>query len=315
MIDVKKILVPVDFSEPSKKAVNYGVSLALRFNARLILAHIVPSHVGFVYTFPSESFAAEKDQAAYARSTLPTMVAPEYHDRLNLMTFVKAGVVKDELLGIIKDENIDLVVMGTNGRNAFERLLLGSVTERMLRQLPVPILTVSHLDPEMELHTTEPVPLCKILYATDLSDGSEVGMKFSLDLARRTGARLTVLHVLEPIQPYWGDMPPFIVTDPERRRQEALTRLMLTIREIGSEGLDVKPMMTAGDPCREILRVADEEKMNLIVLNLEGKTLVERAIIGATAERVIRVAHVPVLSIPVNTKVVGRMREAEATVA
>jgi nucleotide-binding universal stress UspA family protein len=150
---------------------------------------------------------------------------------------------------------------------------------------------------------------------TFFSDGSEVGMKFSLDLARRTGARLTVLHVLEPIQPYWGDMPPFIVTDPEQRRQEALTRLMVTIREIGAQGLDVKPMMTAGDPCREILRVADEEKMNLIVLNLEGKTLVERAIMGATAERVIRMAHVPILSIPVTIKVVSRMREAQATVA
>jgi nucleotide-binding universal stress UspA family protein len=315
MIDVKKILVPVDFSEPSKKAVNYGTSLALQFNARLILAHIVPSHAGFVYTFPTESFAFDKDQASYARSMLPTMVAEEYHERVNLMTIVKVGVVKDELLAIIKDENIGLVVMGTNGRNTFERLLLGSVTERMLRKLHVPILTVSHLDPTMELQSTEPVPLRKILYATDLSDGSEVGMKFSLELSQRTGARLTVLHVLDPIQPYWGDMGTFIVTESEDRGHDALTRLRLSIPEIGSQGVDLKPMMTEGDPAREILRVANEEKMNLIVLNLEGKTLVERAVLGATAERVIRAAHMPVLSIPVTAKVVSPTRESAPTAA
>jgi nucleotide-binding universal stress UspA family protein len=315
MFDVKKVLVPVDFSEPSKKAVNYGVSLALQFNARLILAHIVPSPVGFVYTFPTESFAFEKDQSEYAWSMLPTMVAPEYHERVNLMTIVKVGAVKDELLAIIKNENIDLVVMGTNGRNAFERLLLGSVTERMLRKLPVPIWTVSHLDPTVELHSTEPVPLRKILFATDLSDGSEVGMKISLELARRTGARLTVMHVLDPIPPYWGDMGTLVVTETEDRRQDALTRLRLSIREIESQGVDLETMMTQGDPSREILRVADEEKMNLIVLNLEGKTLVERAVLGATAERVIRAARVPVLSIPVNRKVVSLTREPEATVA
>src|SRR5262245_34408426 len=316
MIDVKRILVPVDFSEPSKKAVNYGVSWALQFNARLILAHIVPSHTGFVYTFPTESFAFEKDQAAYARSMLPTMVPEEYHDRLNLMAIVKVGVLKDELLAIIKDEYIDVVVLGTNGRNGFERLFLGSLTERMLRTLPVPILTVSHLDPTMELHSAEPVPLSKILYATDLSNGSEVGMKFSLDLARRTGARLTVLHVLDPIQPFcWNDMGTYIVSDLEDRRQDALTRLKLSIPEIGSQGVDVSSMLTEGDPCREILRVADEEKMNLIILNLEGKTIVERAFLGATAERVIRAAHVPVLSVPVTANVVTRTREPEPTAA
>jgi nucleotide-binding universal stress UspA family protein len=61
MIDIKRILVPVDFSEPSKKAVNYGLSLALQFEARLVLTHIVPTNVGMVYTFPTESFAFEKD--------------------------------------------------------------------------------------------------------------------------------------------------------------------------------------------------------------------------------------------------------------
>src|SRR5262249_6294182 len=134
MIDIKKILVPVDFSEPSKTAVNYGLSLALQFNASLILTHIVPSSTALVYTFPTESFAFEKEQVKHAKATLPSLVPNEYRDRVNLQTIVKVGEVRSELMGILNDEKIDLIVMGTHGRNAVERFLLGSLTERMLRK-------------------------------------------------------------------------------------------------------------------------------------------------------------------------------------
>jgi nucleotide-binding universal stress UspA family protein len=232
------------------------------------------------------------------------------------MTIIKVGDVKDELLGIVKDEKIDLVVMGTNGRNAFERLFLGSVTERLLRHLPVPVLTVSHLDRSMELHGTEPVPMRKILCATDLSTGAEAGLKFSLDLARRTGASVTLLHAVSPMQGmYWSDMGTYLENDLDEIRREALTRLKLSIPEAESQGVDVIPIMREGDAFREILRIASEDRMNLIVLSLEPKTMVERAVLGATAERVVRSAHVPVLSIPVPAAVVTGNREATATAA
>ena len=299
MIDIKKILVPVDFSEPSKQAVNYGLSLALQYNARLVLTHIVPSNVGMVYTFPMESFAFEKEQSAYAKSMLPDLVPPEYRERVNLETVVKIGSVADELLGIVKNDKVDLVVMGTHGRKAFERFLLGSLTERMLRKMPVPILTVSHLNPASELPAAGPVPLRNVLYATDLSDSAEVGLKFSLELARGAGAHLTVLHVLATEMIYWGAEGGYLTKELETLREDAFKRLQLSIPEQWCEGVKVNPLMTEGDAYREILRVADEESSDLIVLNLQGRSLVERALLGSTAERVIRSAHVPVLSIPV----------------
>jgi nucleotide-binding universal stress UspA family protein len=303
MIDIKKILVPVDFSDPSKKAVNYGLSLALQYKARLLLTHIVPSSVGLVTTYPSESFAFQTDQARYAKSTLPSLVPDEKREAVDLQTIVKVGVPKDEILAIVNDEKIDLVVMGTHGRNAFERLLLGSLTERMLRKIPVPILTVSHLDPAMEPRNDGPVPLRNVLYATDLSDSAEVGLKFALELARGAGARLTVLHVLQAIETiYWGAEGGYLTDELDVLRQETFKRLMLSIPEQWSKGVKVIPMMVEGDPFREILRIADEEKTDLIVMNLHGKGFVERALLGSTAERVIRSAQVPVLSIPPTAK-------------
>jgi nucleotide-binding universal stress UspA family protein len=309
MIGIRKILVPVDFSEPSKTAVNYGLSLALQFKARLVLSHIVSPSTGLVYTFPSESLAFEKDQTKYAKSMLPSLIPEEYRSPVDLEIIIKVGEVRDELLGIVTGESIDLVVMGTHGRNAVERFLLGSLTERMLRKLPVPVLTVSHLDPARELHTAGPVPLHHVLYATDLSDSADVGLKFSIELARGTGARLTVLHVLRSLESiYWGaEGGGFLAEELATFRDDTMRRLTNSIPKDGINGVPIVPMLVEGEAFREILRVASEDKADLIVLNLHGKNVVERALLGSTAERVIRLAHTPVLSIPVPAEYAARM--------
>jgi nucleotide-binding universal stress UspA family protein len=313
-MDITKILVPVDFSEPSKRAVNYGLSLALQFKARLVLAHIVPTNIGLGYTFLTETFAVEKDRATHAKSMLPTLIPEEYRDLVNLNIVVKIGNVKDELLGMIKDEKVDLVVMGTHGNSGFQRYVLGSLTERMLRQVPVALLTVSHLDPALEPHDARPVPLRKILYASDLSDNARFGLRSAVELARRTGARLTVLHVLTAAETiYWGAEGGYLAQDLEMIREAAAERLRLSIDPEWLDTVNIVPLMSEGSAFREILRVADEEKINLIVMNLQGKGLIERALLGSTAERVIRSAHVPVLSIPVTVS--QQHVEPESTVA
>ena len=110
MIHVKKIMVPVDFSEPSKKAVNYGLSLASEFRARLVLAHITKF----------DPLSYEK-----AKVHLLRLIPPDYRARLDFEIIVKAGDVRDELLAMVEEGNIDLVVMGSRGRSYFERVLLG----------------------------------------------------------------------------------------------------------------------------------------------------------------------------------------------
>jgi nucleotide-binding universal stress UspA family protein len=267
-----------------------------------------------VYTFPTESLAFEKDQAEYAKSTLPSLIPEEYRSQVDLETIIKVGEVRGELLGIVSDEKIDLVVMGTHGRNAFEKFLLGSLTERMLRKLPVPILTVSHLSPARELHTAGPVPLHHVLYATDLSDSVDVGLKFSIELARGTGSRLTVLHVLRPLQSiYWAaDAGGLLAAELAATiRDDTMRRLTSSIPKEGINGVPVVPMLVEGEPFRQILRVASEDESDLIVLNLHGKSMVERALLGSTAERVIRAAPVPVLSIPVPAEYAAGMIDTE----
>jgi nucleotide-binding universal stress UspA family protein len=297
MVHLKKILVPVDFSGPSKKAVNYGLSLALQFNARVVLAHITPY-----------------DELAYqrAKSTLLQLIPVEHRERLDYEIIVKAGDVRAELLGIADEGDIDLIVMGSRGRSFFERMILGSVTERLLRKVHVPILTVSHIDPEKEIQSPGPVPLQRLVYATDLMEGSEPGLEFSLRLARGLDAFLTVVHVVQPLDAAFpttelaGHMP----DNTAQLRAQSAEKMARTISLVSDGSVPVTTVVAEGIPYDAINRTAAESKADLIIINLQGKSRLDRALLGTTAERVIRTATVPVLSLPMPATYAARWEAA-----
>jgi nucleotide-binding universal stress UspA family protein len=296
MIHVKKIMVPVDFSEPSKKAVNYGLSLASEFQARLVLAHIAPF-----------------DGAAYERAKLQLLrlIPPDYRDRLDFEIVVKAGDVRAELLAIVEEGEIDLVVMGSRGRSYFERVLLGSVAERLLRKLHVPILTVSHLNPEKEIHEPGTVPLRRIVYATDLTEGSEVGLEFSVRLARGLDAHLTVVHAVHADDvAFYGLETGFLPDYVSEARAQAAERMSRMVSLVSNGGVPISTVLADGVPYEAINSVAEKDNADLIVINLQGKGRLERALLGTTAERVIRTATVPVLSLPLPATYAARWAAA-----
>ena len=130
------------------------------------------------------------------------MLSPEDQDDLDLQIRIRSGNIEAEIRTAIDDEAASVVVMGTHHHRLISRLLAGSVTEDVLRKLPVPILTVSS-DPQ-------PRNLSRILFATDLTEPSHDGFKFALDLARKLGAHLMVLHVIEPVPMSLGGGMPVI---------------------------------------------------------------------------------------------------------
>ena len=284
MIHVKKIMVPVDFSEPSKKAVNYGLSLASEFKSRLELTHIT--------TFDTATYDKAKMQ-------MLQLIPADYRDQFDFEIIVKAGDIRQELLAIVDENEIDLVVMGSRGRSYFERMLLGSVTERMLRKLHVPILTVSHLDPEKELHKPGIVPLQRIVYATDLAEGSQVGLEFSIRLAHGLNAHLTVVHVVPAFDVFGHGLETAFAPDYNAEaRALAAERLSKVVALVSDGRVPITTVLADGVPYEAINRIAAEKNADLIVINLQGKGLLDRALIGTTAERVIRTASIPVLSLP-----------------
>jgi nucleotide-binding universal stress UspA family protein len=296
MISLKKILVPVDFSEPSKKAVTYGLTLAGSFSASLILAHIVPESSALLYSIPTQFLEIEKQQYVKAAAEIRHLVPSENASRLSLQTIVKIGIIEEELLRIVRDEGIDLVVMGTHGRQRLSRWFMGSVTEHLLRHVPVPVLTVSHV--EAERLDIGLVTLNRILYATDLSESSSAGLEHAAELARGAGAQLTVLHVVDTEdRMLWG---PAVLARLDRPQLLAELRQKLddVLKQQKAAGVETEALLVEGKPFRKIVEIADERGMDIVVLNLQSKSLFERAFLGSTAERVVRLARTPVLSVP-----------------
>jgi nucleotide-binding universal stress UspA family protein len=169
----------------------------------------------------------------------------------------------------------------------------------MLRKVPVPLLTVSHV--EAEEHAIGFVSLKRILYATDLSESLNTGLTYAVEVARRTGARLTVMHVVDyEDRMLWG---PALIAHLEGERaklvQELRERLSELIAREKLPGVAIDAMVVEGKPFRKIVEIAEERGMDIIVLNLQSKSMLERALLGSTAERVVRLARTPVLSVPV----------------
>jgi nucleotide-binding universal stress UspA family protein len=179
----------------------------------------------------------------------------------------------------------DLVIIGTHGRGGFDRWVLGSVAEKVLRKAPCPVLTVSG-----SAQAAEPRSLFKkILYACDFSVSSLAGLDYALSLAHEADARLTLLHVLE-----W-----LLINDQRRAslETEALERLREAVPTSTKEWLQTEEIVTEGRAYREILSIAQERDADLIVMGVQGRGALDVMFFGSTAHHVVRQAACPVLTV------------------
>ena len=290
---ITKVLVPVDFSPPSTAAVNHAIALARRFRAKLTLLHVIEPSAALTYVFPAESESIDKARYERAERMLAAMVGPEDQDDLDLQISVAIGDIEREIASAIHDHHADIVVMGTHGRRLIGRWLIGSVTQALLRKVDVPILTVCRVP--------RPLSFKRILFAADFSDSSHEGYGHALELAGAMNAGLVVAHVTDKRPPVTFETPEVAaVFDAERRGALDETSEKFTSMKSEADRKDVRieTVVAEGIPAEAISRIADEHEVDFIILAIRKKGRLERALLGTTAERLIREAHVPVLSVP-----------------
>jgi nucleotide-binding universal stress UspA family protein len=145
MITLKTILVPSDFSECSGAAVRYGLELARRFDAQLHLLHVVQDPL--TQPWAAEGFSIPLVDAVDkwrhdARLRLAGQVPAADGERVTVAATVASPF--PEILRYATENNVDLIVMGTHGRGGVTHMLLGSITEKVVRRAPCPVLTVRH---------------------------------------------------------------------------------------------------------------------------------------------------------------------------
>jgi len=145
MIQLKKILVPSDFSDFSKHALRYGCELANRFNAELHLLHVLQDIValvpepGMAFPAPGDYMEEMKQSASRALQDLPD---DEWVRDIPVVREVRVGTPFLEIVRYARDTDIDLVVVGTHGRSGLAHVLLGSTAEKVVRKSACPVLTV-----------------------------------------------------------------------------------------------------------------------------------------------------------------------------
>ncbi len=155
MISLKKILVATDFGDAADAALAYGRELARVFNAQLDIVHVVENVLtrgfgaeGYVASYPE--LQQEVEDAADRQLT--SLVSADERQLLHANTvLLKSNSPAFTIVGYAKDNDVDLIIMGTHGRGAIAHLLMGSVAERVVRTAPCPVLTVRHPEHEFVL--------------------------------------------------------------------------------------------------------------------------------------------------------------------
>jgi nucleotide-binding universal stress UspA family protein len=291
-MELKSILCPIDFSDFSAAAYQHALSLADYYKARLIALHVVE-----LWKYPFADYAAH--EADYAKFS----TALNEGGQLQLQRFVKqysAGGLQPELvvhqgsapsciLSFAQKENMEVIVMGTHGRRGFDRLVLGSSTDRVIRKAACPVLVVSNAsDKVLDNGPDGGHRLSRILYCTDFSNNSEQARRYAISLAAEYGAELTLLHVAEEIPDLAN--APTIITE----RTQQLDKL---VSEAERKILKVRSAVKFGKPYEEIVRYATEAQASLIIMTARGGDAVDRAVFGSTTYRVIQLGPCPVLAI------------------
>ncbi len=298
MVEFRNILCPIDLSDASVRPLAYAAAFARWYEARLTVLHVVPTFdpmqvrsgslgdpVRIVHPMPREQVLDELRRAldAIETATLDVTLAAEAGDAV--------PTIVDRAVAI----PADLLVMGTHGRSGFDRLLLGSVTEKVLRKAPCPILTVP---PHAPARAPTDATFKQILCPVDFSQSALQAFGFALDLARQAGGSVTVLHAIEWLADEARAHAHFNVQEYRQHlAEDAHARLQALLAEQPRTGCDAKDVVVTGRAYREILETAAALEADLIVMGAQGRGGVGLTLFGSTTQQVVRAATCPVLTV------------------
>jgi nucleotide-binding universal stress UspA family protein len=280
------ILCPVDFSEFSVMALRYAVAFAKENEAKLILYHaILDIERTTTYMEVMYPLTPVRELEESARKELETFASRIVPLELEVSRVLQKGSPAEGILDVAREQEVDLIVMGTHGRTGYERFLLGSVTGKVLHKSMIPVLTVCnpthHFIKEQGFRQ---IAIRKVLCALDLDRGSKKVADLALSLARLYQSELIVVHVTHKKEAAdWFE------------REAASLAVMKHLISPNQDWCSSRYLVEAGRPEEEILKAVERHGIDLIVMGHHSHLPIQEAVVGSVALKVIAGSACPVL--------------------
>ena len=306
MIAFRHILCPIDFSDTSTHALTYAIAFARWYEAQLTVLHVATTFAERIESASVGGAARAPDPgsrddiiARLRRSIEQAGATP-----LNVRPLAQKGRASESIVKCAASMKADLLVMGTHGRSGFHRLLLGSVTEKVVRTATCPLLTVP---PAAPATTPEPILFKRILCPIDYSPSALKALEYAQELGRQADGCVTVLHALEYMDPEESLEPS--VFDPcrqaaleNRRHQQHLIdrardRLHAQLAGEPRTWCEIEEVVAINRAYKEILQRASASDADLIVMGAQGTSGIELMLYGSNTHHVVRAATCPVLTV------------------
>lgn len=290
-----KILVPLDGSPFAEHVLSHLPALTVGKETEVFLLQVIETN-RYQATIALETFDAEvfgrlrEEIQRYLKTKAQELREQGYHAHAMLAE----GDVAWNICEVADAQDVDLIAMTTHGRTGLERLVMGSVADRVIRAAKQPVYLVR---PDKErVHSLE---MRRILVPLDGSELAELALVPAKDLARFHRATLLLVQVIEPIEFYtegyiYGEaFAPLPATEElEQTAREYLTNVAQKLRE---EGFQVETLVLRERAPEGIVKASEEQNADLVVMTTHGRSGLSRWVFGSVAEKVLRLVRCPLL--------------------
>ena len=292
-ISLGRVLCPIDFSDTSHHALAHAAALARWHDAQLTILYVFP----YLPAVDLPPLPLEDVDRASTLARMREFAAIVPRDVRVDCQLQEAQLVHEAIARQVEATQADMLVMGTHGRSGFQRALLGSVTEKVIRNVKCPALIVPPRAPDIAPDT--PVQFHRILCPTDFLESSLKSLEYAISVAEETDAQLTLLHVVEMLAALGGQEP--LVADDQFARlrlatiADARRRLNDLIPDDARAYCTIDAVVVEGRAYKQILCHAKESRADLIVMGVHGRGAIDLLLFGSTVQHVLRASTCPVL--------------------
>lgn len=280
----KKILYATDFSDAANTALPLVAALARRYDATISLVHVLPPNMTLGPMTGAPTYVPAVSETV-ARQDMRKLMEHELLQGLKVVPVISAGFAEHMIHRLARENDADLIVVGTRGHKGVKHILFGSLCEDLARSAPCPVLIVG---PKVAQRFSAGEQPQNILVAVDFKPHSAAVLDPALALAHEAKAGITFIHVAPAKLAQAKD---FLW-----QRENLVKKMQFFFEDLVSPSCRVDYLVQTGDPAERILAMAHEMRSDMIALGVRDKEMVGNQIRATNTYRIIADAQCPVLT-------------------